>query len=284
MRNPHIKALALAALLLSAACDDVATAPASVAKAPADGGGEKVLGSVTCMVDVAAETTRCGDFAPLGASATRVTLNTAQFDLVIGPSFYDSGTQRQHLFTGIRNDIGQRIGTHNGINSDSTRAFVTNITVISGTGTITPYNPTGYATLTAPNQAYWEYYEVVEPTETTGSTPDWVFNVPSTVSAWSYTIAVSTPVQHPNGWIEVSGNTSIPHSGTRQHTAVAYDWTGDVDNSGVVSWSSTDGSGRVYVSNYDEREGTVLGVLVGTATVTASKGSATPKSYGVTVS
>ncbi|HEU0300692.1 MAG TPA: hypothetical protein VFR37_14580 [Longimicrobium sp.] len=283
MRNSRIQALGLAALLLAAACDDLTTVPAA-ANAPVVGEGEKVLGTVTCHVDMVAETTRCGEPAPLGASATRVTLNTSQFGLVISPSFYDAANQRQHYFTGIRNDIGQRIGTHNGINSDSTRAFVTNITVTGGSGSVTVNNPTGYKTHTAPNQPYWEYYEVVEPTETTGATPDWIFNVPSTVTSWTYTVSVSTPVQHPNGWVAVTGNTSIPHSGTQNHVAVVYDWTGAVVNSGSVSWSSSDGSGSVYVSPWDERNGTVLGVRIGTATVTASFGSATPKVYGVTVS
>ncbi|HEX2076294.1 MAG TPA: hypothetical protein VHG08_01260 [Longimicrobium sp.] len=282
MRN-STQALALAALLLAAACDDLATAPAA-AKAPIVAEGEKVLGTVTCHVDMVAQTTRCGEAAPLGASATRVTLNTSQFGLVISPSFYDAANQRQHYFTGIRNDIGQRIGTHNGINSDSTRAFVTNITVTGGSGSVTVNNPTGYKTHTAPNQPYWEYYEVVEPTETTGATPDWIFNVPSTVTSWTYTVSVSTPVQHPNGWVAVTGNTSIPHSGTRNHVATVYDWTGAVNNSGSVSWSYADGSGSVYVSPWDERNGTVLGVRIGTATVTASFGSATPRTYGVTVS
>lgn len=281
MRNSN-QALALAALLLSAACDDLTTAPAA-ANVPAVGEGERVLGSVTCHVDMEAGTHRCGA-APIGASATRVTLNTSQFGLVISTAFYDAANQRQHYFTGIRNDIGQRIGTHNGINSDSTRAFVTNITVTGGSGTVSAYNPTGYATLTAANQPYWEYYEVVEPTETTGNTPDWVFSVPSTVTSWTYTVAVSTPVQHPNGWVAVSGNTSIPHSGTRDHTAVVYDWTGAVNTSGSVSWSSTDVSGSVYVSPFDERIATVLGVRIGTAEITASFGSATPRTYGVTVS
>jgi hypothetical protein len=282
MRNPHIHAFALAALLLSAACDDLSTAPAT-ARVPAAGGEEKVLGSVTCHVDMVAQTTRCGD-APQAASATRVTLTGSQFSLVIGPAFYDAGTQRQHYFTGIQNNLGQRIGTHNGINSDSTRAFVTNITVNGGSGSVTVNNPTGYKTLTAPNQPYWEYYEVVEPTQSTGATPDWVFNVPNTVTSWSYTVAVSTPVQHGNGWVAVTGNNSIPHSGTRNHVATVYDWTGAVVTTGSVTWSYADGSGQVYVSPWDERNGTVLGVRIGTATVTASFGSATPKVYGVTVS
>lgn len=283
MRNPRIHALALAALLLAAACDDLTTAPVA-ANAPAVGEGEKVLGSVTCHVDMVAQTTRCGESTPPGASATRVTLTGSQFSLVVSPAFYDAGTQRQHYFTGIQNNLGQRIGTHNGINSDSTRAFVTNITVNSGSGSVTVNNPTGYKTLTAPNQPYWEYYEVVEPTQSTGATPDWIFNVPNTVTSWSYTVAVSTPVQHPNGWVAVTGNTSIPHSGTRNHVATVYDWTGAVVNTGSVTWSYADGSGQVYVSPWDERNGTVLGVRIGTATVTASFGTATPKVYGVTVS
>ena len=50
-----------------------------------------------------------------------------------------------------------------------------------------------------------------------------------------------------------------------------------------MSWSSTDEGGYAYVSPTDERVALVLGVRLGYATVTASKGSATPRTRTVYV-
>ena len=287
MRTHRIQALAIAALLAAAAACDSATAPGAHPDPSADPQAgaslqRRLLGTVTCYVDAVAGTTRCGEMASVGgARATRVTLNTSQFGLV-GTGFYNSGTQQHTFFNQIRNDIGQAIGTHNGMATDSIRAFVTAINVTGGSGTITPSNHTGTATFTAANQPYWEYREIVAPGDQSTSVT-WIFNVPSTVTAWNYTIGVSAPIAHPNGWIDVSGDTQIPHSGTRDHTAVVHTWTGAVDNSGYVSWSSTDEGGYAYVSPTDERVATVLGVRLGYATVTASKGSATPRTRTVYV-
>jgi hypothetical protein len=283
MRTHRIQALAIATLLAASAACDSATGPGARTEPSAAEPRYKLLGTVTCYVDAVAGTTRCGDLAPAGgARATRVTLTTSHFTLVTTGSFYNGGTQQATFFNQIRNDIGQDIGTNDGITADSIRAFVTAINVTGGSGTITPSNHTGTATFTAPNQKYWEYREIVSPGNQSSSAT-WIFNVPSTVSAWNYTIGVSAPVRHPNGWIDVSGDTQIPHSGAREHTAVVHTWTGAVDNTGSVSWTSTDEGGYVYVSPTDERVGYVLGVRLGYATVTASKGSATPRTRTVEV-
>ncbi len=284
MRTHRIQSLAVTLLLAAAAACDSATGPAPGAREaqPPAESHDKLLGTVTCYVDAVAGTSRCGELTPAGgARATRVTLTTSHFTLM-GTGFYNGGTQQHTFFNQIRNDIGQEIGTHNGMATDSIRAFVTAINVTGGSGTITPANHTGTATFTAANQPYWEYREIVAPGDQSTSVT-WIFNVPSTVTAWNYTIGVSAPIAHPNGWVDVSGDTQIPRSGTRDHTAVVYTWTGAVDNSGSVSWSSTDEGGYAYVSPTDERVALVLGVRLGYATVTASKGSATPRTRTVYV-
>lgn len=282
MKLSRIQALAVSALLLAAACDDVTSrSPGLEPQAVVVGPGEKLLGTVTCYVDAVAETHKCGDPVPSGgANHTRVNLTTSHFTLVTGASFTSGGIA--HFFNEIRNDIGQDIGTHNGITSDSIRAFVTAINVTGGSGSVTPYNHTGTGTFTAANQPYWEYREIVSPGNES-STLIWQFSVPGTVTAWNYTVGVSAPIAHPNGWIEVTGNDQIQHGQYQLHTATVYTWTGAVDNSGVVSWDTASVSGTVYASNWDERVGHILGLRVGTAEVTASKGSATPHTYGVTV-
>jgi hypothetical protein len=284
MRNPRFQALALAVLLLAAACDDATTgAPAREPDVARVGPGEVLLGTVTCYVDVAAESTRCGEPAGRGgASQTRVALSSTQFSLITGVSFTSGGIA--NFFNKIQNNLGQEIGTHNGINSDSIRAFVTAINVTGGSGTVTANNPTGTGTFTAPNQPYWLYSEIVAPNGgQTATTLIWKFNVPGTVTAWNYTVGVSAPIAHPNGWVEVTGDDQIPHGQTRTHTATVYDWTGAVDNTGTVAWDTVGVSGSVYAGVWDSRTALILGVRPGTAEVTASKGSATPHTYGVEV-
>ena len=287
MRTHRIQSLAITLLLAAAAACDSATEPVTRPDPSGDPQASasperKLLGTITCHVDAVAGTTRCGEMMPAGgARATRVTLTTSHFTL-FSTGFYNSGTQQHTFFNQIRNDIGQDIGTHNGMTTDSIRAFVTAINVTGGSGTITPSNHTGTATFTAANQPYWEYREIVAPGNQSTSVT-WIFNVPNTVTAWNYTIGVSAPIAHPNGWIDVSGDTQIPHSGARDHTAVVHTWTGAVDASGSVSWSSTDEGGYVYASPMDARTGYILGVRLGYATVTASKGSATPRTRTVYV-
>lgn len=282
MRNPRIQALALFALLaVAAACDNSTTAPAAqpdvaIPAAP----GQVLLGTVTCHVDAVAGTTRCGDLAPAGdARQTRVSLTTSHFTLV-STSLGTSGGIAT-FFNQIRNDIGQDIGTHNGINSDSIRAFVTAINVTGGSGTVAAYNHTGTGTFTAANQPYWLYNEIVNPGDNSTSAT-WQFSVPGTVTAWNYTVGVSAPVAHPNGWLDFTGPATIPRGVGRDYTAVAYDWTGAVDTSGFISWSGTNVSGSIYVSGAD-RDAHVLGLLEGFAQITASKGSATPRTKTVEV-
>jgi hypothetical protein len=282
MRTLHIQALAVAALLLAAAACDDATAP-SPGLAPRVEGiapGERLLGTVTCHVDMVAQISKCGDLAPAGgASQTRVNLTTSHFTLLTAFSFTSGGIA--NFYNSVQNDIGQDIGTHNGIQSDSIRAFVSAINVTGGSGSVTAYNHAGTGTFTAANQPYWEYREIVQPTAQTAG-QYWQFSVPGTVTAWNYTVGVSAPIQHPNGWIDYSGPLQIPRGVGRDYTAVAYTWTGAVDNTGLITWSTTNGTGQIYPSGAD-RDAHVLGLLEGNALLTASKGSLTPRTKTIDV-
>lgn len=282
MQTHRFRALSAALLITAAACQD-ATAPSPQRPAqPAGPAVSRVLGTVTCYVDVAAGTHRCGDPRPAGGgSQTRVALNTSHFTVVTGLSFTSGGIA--NFFNQIQNDLGQAIGTHDGIFSDSIRAFVTAINVTGGSGTVTAYNHTGTGTFTAANQPYWLYEEIVEPNGERSTSRTWQFSVPGTVSAWNYTVGVSAPIAHPNGWVSVTGDEQIPYGSTRDHVAVVHGWTGAVVTTGAVSWSRVNGSGNVYVTPSDDRTGHLLGVLPGTAEITASYGSATPAVYGVEV-
>lgn len=282
MTHLRTRAIALAALVLAAACDDIGSGPSEVQTPLARASSHhKLLGSVTCRVDVAAQATKCAPAAESGGeNQARVLLN-AFFTVQTSGSFTSGG--QKTFFNTIRNDLGQSIGTNNGITADTIYAFLTAITTTGGSGTVTVANADGTFNFTAPNQPFWKWRQIVDPGNST-STSTWVFNVPSTVTSWTYTVNLSAPIAHPDGWIEISGNTSIARGNYQLLTATVYDWTGEEDlTDDNVTWSGTNVSGQIYVSPWDERTGHILGLREGTAEVTASFYNATPKTIGVNV-
>jgi hypothetical protein len=279
MRTIRIQALAAFTLLLAAACSDLTTS-APVARVEQPTPGKVLLGTITCHVDVVAEVSRCGELVVAGgASQNRFILDSAYWTLETGAQFNSGGLA--YFFNEIQNDLGQDIGVENGV-IDSIFAFITNITTTGGSGTVTPANHDGMRGFTAPSQAYWVWEGAVSPGDDT-STKIWTFNLPATVTSWTYTIGVQTAVMHPNGWIEVSGDMQIPNSASRQHTATVRDWTGAVVTSGTVSWSTVSYGGSVSVTTNNSRQATLTGTSVGYVEVTASLGSAKPDIYAVEV-
>ena len=243
MRHSRIQAFALGALLLAAACNDVTTSAPGPEPTAAAAPGTKLLGTITCHVDVASQTSRCGDLVPPGgASYNRFILDSVYWTLGTNGQFNSGGLA--YFFNHIRNDLGQSIGIESGI-ADSVFAFVTSTTTTGGSGTVTPANHDGTRGFTAPSQAYWVWEGEVSPGGDTG-TKIWTFNLPSTVTSWTYTIGVQTTVLHPTGWVEVGGITRIPLAGSTQLTAVVRDWTGTVDTGGTVTWTVTPSGGSVF--------------------------------------
>ncbi|HEX6038964.1 hypothetical protein [Longimicrobium sp.] len=279
MRTIHVSALATAALLLAAACGDVTGAGAG-ARANAPEPAKVLLGTITCHVDVVRQTSRCGDLvAPGGPSANRFILDSAYWTLETGAQFNSGGLA--YFFNEIQNDLGQEIGIENGV-PDTTFAFITSITTTGGSGTVTPANHDGMRGFTAPSQAYWAYDGEVSPGDDT-FTKIWTFNLPATVTSWTYTIGVQTTVMHPNGWIEVSGDTQVPNGGSRQHTALVRDWTGTTVTSGSVLWSTSSVGGSVTTTTNNSRQATFAGTGVGYVEVTASLGTFKPDVYAIEV-
>jgi hypothetical protein len=284
MRAPHIRTLALSALLLAAACDDITTSTPE-ARVPQPTPNQVLLGTVTCHVDVASETQRCAPTAPFSSRGgpsylNRFILDSAYWTLET-PIQYNSGGLA-YFYNEIQNDLGQDIGVE-GLVNDSIFAFITNITTTGGSGTVTPNNHDGTRGFTAPSQAYWVYAGAIGPGDDT-SMKTWTFNLPATVTSWSYTIGVQTTVRHPTGWVEISGTTRIPLSGSTQFTAVVRDWTGTVDTGGSVTWSIVPGgSGSVSTTVNNSRQATFTGTSVGFVGVTASHGSANPHTRTIEV-
>jgi hypothetical protein len=278
MRTIRIQALAASALLLAAACGDLPTStPRARVEAPVP--GKVMLGTITCHVDVVAQTSRCGDLVAPGGSRNRFILDAAYWTLETTVQFNSGGLA--YFFNNIQNALGPDIGVE-GLVTDSIFAFITSITTTGGSGTVTPANHDGMRGFTAPSQAYWAWEGPVSPG---GDTPTktWTFNLPATVTSWTYTIGVQTVVLHPNGWVELSGNYRIPLGGSTQLTAVVRDWTGTIDTSGTVSWNVSSSGGSVSTTVNNSRQATFTGTGVGFVGVTASKGLASPHTRAIEV-
>ncbi|HEU0302672.1 MAG TPA: Ig-like domain-containing protein, partial [Longimicrobium sp.] len=130
--------------------------------------------------------------------------------------------------------------------------------------------PDGTATFTNVNQPYYQYNEVVGPGNPS-SAKTWTFLVPTTVQSFNFTIYVSTPVQHPAGWITVTLDPeTIPGGGNQAiATAVVRSAVGAVITTGYVYWSSDDPA-VATASDIDPRTAEVYGYDPGSATITAS--------------
>lgn len=119
---------------------------------------------------------------------------------------YNSGTGHFTFDITVTNLIDQPIGTTDGVNpaSPGVRVFFgSGPTVTSGTG-VASVLPDGFATFTAPNQPYYEYPGIL-PKSATSAPKTWTLVMPSTVDTFAFILFISSPVQYPDGYIEING-------------------------------------------------------------------------------
>ena len=119
---------------------------------------------------------------------------------------YNSGTGHFTFDITVTNLIDQPIGTLDGVNPSAPGVrvfFGSGPTVTSGTGTASVL-PDGFATFTAPAQPYYEYPGVL-PKGATTAPKTWTLVMPSTVDTFAFILFISSPVQYPDGYIEING-------------------------------------------------------------------------------
>jgi len=181
----------VAALLLAGCGEDGPVAP----RQPA-GGAEQLL---SCQVDVRAGALSCGgQEAGLGGGALGVILGGqgVYVHLTSNNVGYDEATEVFSAEVAIRNLVNQVIGTTDG----STPAvggirifFVNDPVTTGGTGDVTVRNADGTGDFTATGQPYFEYEQALGPGRTSLSRK-WEWNVPSTVTEFSFLVGVSVEV------------------------------------------------------------------------------------------
>lgn len=194
---------------------------------------------------------------------------------------YNSGTQAFTFQVTVRNLIPQAIGTTDGTSVDPSGVkvfFPHNPVVTSGTGVVTIANADGIGTFTGPNQQYYRYQELLEQYDASAGKM-WQFNVPPSVNTFAFSLYVSSPVQFPYGWIEVSHPTyNLRRTYTKLITATVFDQLGHVIPGAVVTWSSADGS----VATVPSDSGYVTGHLPGVVNINASSQNTVPDSANAT--
>ena len=120
----------------------------------------------------------------------------------------------------LHNALEQSVGTLNGTTVTGSRIYVTAISATQGTGTVRLINPNGIGNLTAPNQPYFTYNQIVA-AGANSNAKLWEVSVPNTVTAVNMDILMTTdfpaeqtvsllPPDTVPAWIHADTNTAPP--------------------------------------------------------------------------
>ncbi|HET7231685.1 MAG TPA: Ig-like domain-containing protein [Longimicrobium sp.] len=273
----RLRATACAAVLAlaSAACSDRANplAPEPV-RPPGSPSAPIVIQILECTGQRAALTVDCVPASPISGARGDIVVGSTGAKLTSSNVAYNSGTGVYTFDVTVQNLIEQRMGTTDGTTLDPNGVrvfFQSGPTVTGGSGTISVI-PDGFDTFTGAAQPYYQHAQVLAQ-NAVSSARTWTFNMPSTVTSFSFTLYVSAPVQYPTGYVTLDGNLpggtlgSLHPDSTHALAAVIKSAAG-VTQSGTVTFSSSDpGCATVDAS------GVVTGVRAGTCTITATSGT-----------
>jgi hypothetical protein len=239
------------------------------------------LAQLNCSASVSTLTVICkpADAPPTGARGDIIYGSQDVFvvSTTSGVS-YDAATHKFTFNLKIRNLLRQAIGTTDGLTADPAGVkvfFYQSPTATSGSGVITVDNATGTATFTAANQPYYAYVGLID-SYLESPNKLWQFDVPNTVGSFDFKLLLSSPVQFPTGWIDVSEPTySLSRTHTKTLFGVVRNQFGQVIPGAVITWGSANPSLATIAA-----DGTVTGVLPGAVTLTASSTNDVPGTPG----
>lgn len=160
---------------------------------------DQVQAHLTCQVDVRGSSMSCdprSSSLPAGVSAMPMGGQGIYYLLESSNVAYDAGAARFSADVTVQNRLLQPIGTADGgtLHPEGVRIFfVGDIEVTEGTGEVVLTNEDGKAAITASDQPYFEYGEVLRP-GVTSAPRSWEWDVPSTVESFSFHVGVSTTV------------------------------------------------------------------------------------------
>lgn len=171
----------------------------------------------------------------------------------------------------VKNLIPQPIGTTNGRDPDPNGVRVFFAGGVQNTsasaGSIEVGNADGVATFTAADQPFFRYAEVLAP-GATSSARRWKLRFDPGVETFSFRLYLSSPVQFPDGWVDVAPGTLALASGDSALLAdTVRNAYGMVIDTATVTWTTSDPA----IATVDAA-GRVAAVGDGAATITATSG------------
>ncbi|HYH82934.1 MAG TPA: hypothetical protein VEX86_24280 [Longimicrobium sp.] len=268
-------ALLLAAATVVLACTDRANPVAPVAgpgpREPGTPARPIELAELRCTASRADLTVECVVPTPAGNGQGDILYGGQNTYVVVKSSNvdYNSGTNKFTFNVTVRNLIAQAIGTTNGTSADPSGVkvfFDQQPTTLTGTGEITIDNADGIGTFTASGQPYYAYVQKLDQFQVS-SAKTWQFDMPPTVGTFGFTLFISSPVQFPVGWIEVSHPTySLRRTYEKGFTGIVHNQYGKVIEGAVITWSSANPA----IATIDPGTGLAHGHLPGTVNLVAS--------------
>jgi hypothetical protein len=267
-RRFHRYRLALALWLAAGCADGSPAASEPLVPPPAP-----VMAALACAADVRAATLACrapGATLADGVSAALLGGQNQYVRLESSGVSYDGSSVFSADVT-VQNLVPQVLGTRD----DRTPApegirifFHSGPSVTAGSGTVSVANADGLGAFTGADQPFFQY---VEPLATGAvSVPrTWEFSVPNTVQTFEFVVYVAAPVRRESGWIEFSHAGSGMYVGSegREPTTLR-GITGAALAAQPIDWSTSSPA----VATVDA-SGTITGISVGTAVITATSGS-----------
>lgn len=214
--------------LLAAACTDSILLPPTPGAAPVE-----ALAVLKCTVQVQSAVMSCESHDPTTGteiSATRIFgSQDRNVKLTSSGGVYDGGTQIFQTNVTVQNLTQQALGLDSLNVTSGVRVFFSDgPNVTSGPGPVTVANPTGQAFITAANQDYFLYNEVIQPEEISSSM-QWQFSVPSVTTTFSFVVMIQA----------AQPEEDLPLNGPTWQGTISSEWTTAGNWSGGVPDSAS---------------------------------------------
>jgi hypothetical protein len=267
LKHPAATGLALCALL--AACDQ----PVESGQRDGEKAAAAELAQLSCTVTVASGAMTCAPATPSTGPGSGLIAGRQGENVFLQASnhSYDGGDQVYSIDVTVQNLIPQAMGTTDGTTPDpaGVRVFFVSEPVPSGgnlNGTVALLGESR-AMFTEPNQAYYQYDEVLQ-TNQTSAPKTWEISMSADVTSFSFRVFVIAQVQFPGGWIDLTPEADTMVEGaTASLTATVRSPYGVEIPAQAVTW----GSSNTGVATVDG-SGVVTAVAPGQATITGTSG------------
>ena len=247
--------LLMAAVLAGCAERSTGVATAEPTR-PAPTGAQSFL-TVTCSATIATRTVSCGNPATndevfsdvvVGGQNTNVILTSGLATTAPGSDCPNAqvpdGTKSCFSFdVTVKNLIPQPMGTADTTATHAPHAngvrvfFQSGPTVTGGSGAVILANPTGTGNFTGSNQAFFQNNEVLVQ-NATSAVKNWQFQYSPAVTAFHFTVYVSTAVPYPDGYVDgLARVITLTHSGAFTLQGTSRNFVGNGDGATIV-WTS----------------------------------------------